>query len=201
MHGFSVVDAAVASAPAEKEEQLGFSEVGSDVSTVDTDDDTEEINVHAWGSVGRKIFHTLADLSDDEFEVEPPIDVKSWSAVGARIRQSLVDLDEAGPVSYKKELAKKTQRRVEDQSYFPHLNHEQQQHMKDLWKKFRVQCYDYWMEEVENEKLMHAHGVLKEVVARCTLSFRERSSHVKDAAVCHEEILMAYRHCKRLRTE
>ncbi|CAJ1430909.1 unnamed protein product [Effrenium voratum] len=89
--GFSVVDAAVASAPAEKEE------VGSDVSTVDTDDDTEEINVHAWGSVGRKIFHTLADLSDDEFEVEPPIDVKSWSAVGARIRQSLVDLDEDEP--------------------------------------------------------------------------------------------------------
>ncbi|CAJ1430910.1 unnamed protein product [Effrenium voratum] len=112
-------------------------------------------------------------------------------------RLEMFELDEARL----QELAKKTQRRVEDQSYFPHLNHEQQQHMKDLWKKFRVQCYDYWMEEVENEKLMHAHGVLKEVVARCTLSFRERSSHVKDAAVCHEEILMAYRHCKRLRTE
>ena len=33
------------------------------------------------------------------------------------------------------------------------------------------------MDEVENDKLMHSHGVLKEVVSRCCRDFREKSNH------------------------
>ncbi|CAK9090822.1 unnamed protein product [Durusdinium trenchii] len=66
----------------------------ADTSSSENEIEREEINVHSWSLVGRKIFQSLAEMeSDDEFEVERPVDVKSWSAVGARIHQRLVDLD------------------------------------------------------------------------------------------------------------
>ncbi|CAL1153943.1 unnamed protein product [Cladocopium goreaui] len=94
------------------------------------------------------------------------------------------------------ELGYKTGQKVERETFMSRLTVHQQRHMCDLWKELRTRCYDHWMDEVENDKLMHSHGVLKEVVSRCCRDFREKSNHVKDAAMCHHEVVMLYRHCK-----
>ncbi|CAE7410739.1 HERC6 [Symbiodinium necroappetens] len=89
--------------------------------------------------------------------------------------------------------------RVENDTWKTRLSPEQQSHMADYWKQLRYKCYDYWMNEVENENLMQAHGILKEAVSRCTRDFREKTNHVKAVAVCHEEVLSAFEHCRKSR--
>jgi len=65
---------------------------GSDVGEL------EDINVHSWNTVGRRIFQSLSeiDADDDDFQVkvEPElIDVKSWGGVGSRICHRLAEFD------------------------------------------------------------------------------------------------------------
>mmetsp|Transcript_50022 Transcript_50022/g.93555 ORF Transcript_50022/g.93555 Transcript_50022/m.93555 type:complete len:120 (+) Transcript_50022:81-440(+) len=81
----------------------GESKVDADeTSTVDTyvsdAEEKEEIDVRAWGAVGRKIFERLAadSDSDDDFQVsqKEPIDTHAWSSVGARIFETLAALDD-----------------------------------------------------------------------------------------------------------
>ena len=98
------------------------------------------------------------------------------------------------------ELGHKTGQQVERQTNMSRLTLQQQRHMGDLWKNLRTTCYDYWMEEVENDRLMQSHTVLKEAVSRCCRDFRV-ANHVKPVAMCHHEILMLYRHCKDQRTK
>ncbi|CAE7405198.1 unnamed protein product [Symbiodinium natans] len=65
----------------------------------------------------------------------------------------------------------------ENDTWKTHLSVEQQGHMANYWKQLRHKCYDYWMNEVDNENLMQAHGILKEAVSRCTRDFREKTNH------------------------
>eukprot|EP00930_Biecheleria_cincta_P043465 TRINITY_DN29844_c0_g1_i1.p1 TRINITY_DN29844_c0_g1~~TRINITY_DN29844_c0_g1_i1.p1 ORF type:complete len:156 (-),score=29.25 TRINITY_DN29844_c0_g1_i1:43-462(-) len=94
------------------------------------------------------------------------------------------------------ELGHQAAIRVENTTWKTQLNMNQQNIMFDFWKRLRYKCYDIWMDEIDNDALAFAHGRLQEAVTRCRSSVRERSSHVKNTAVCHEEIVMAFEKCR-----
>eukprot|EP00931_Biecheleriopsis_adriatica_P075171 TRINITY_DN4909_c0_g1_i1.p1 TRINITY_DN4909_c0_g1~~TRINITY_DN4909_c0_g1_i1.p1 ORF type:complete len:125 (+),score=32.98 TRINITY_DN4909_c0_g1_i1:210-584(+) len=99
------------------------------------------------------------------------------------------------------ELGHQAAMKVENDTWRQHLSVMEQGAMKSFWKKMRMRCYDYWMDEIDNDHLMHAHGVLQEAVGRCSSSLKERSSHVKLAGVCHEEIVMLFERCAASRSD
>mmetsp|Transcript_100677 Transcript_100677/g.314714 ORF Transcript_100677/g.314714 Transcript_100677/m.314714 type:complete len:127 (+) Transcript_100677:116-496(+) len=67
-----------------------------------------------------------------------------------------------------------------------------------LWRELRSKCYDFWMDDLESDRLMKANDELRELISRCTKKISGPSNHIAVVGPCHEEIIDAFERCRDL---